>query len=119
MSGAAPVPRAVGPYPARFPALQCPPVHFARAHLGIREARKKSVPPVSHRVFGVCFTDGIWRAGALPLRGQQEFLVKEVSRKLFSSEQASDGREAHRGRQSTPELCSRYLLHLPLRETVV
>lgn len=63
--------------------------------------------------------DGIWRAGALPLRGQQEFLVKEVSRKLFSSEQASDGREAHRGRQSTPELCSRYLLHLPLRETVV
>jgi hypothetical protein len=45
--------------------------------------------------------------------------VKEVSRKLFSSEQASDGREAHRGRQSTPELCSRYLLHLPLRETVV
>jgi hypothetical protein len=31
------------------------------------------------------------------LRGQQEALVKEVSRKLFSSEQASDGREAHRG----------------------
>ena len=45
--------------------------------------------------------------------------MKEVSRKLFSSEQASDGREAHRGRQSTPELCSRCLLHLPLRETVV
>ena len=119
MSGAAPVPRAVGPYPARFPALQYTPVHFVCAHLGIREARKKSVPPISHRVLGVCFTDGIWRAGALPLRGQQEFLVKEVSRKLFSSEQASDGREAHRGRQSTPELCSRYLLHLPLRETVV
>ena len=37
--------------------------------------------------------------------------MKEVSRKLFSSEQASDGREAHSGRQSTPELCSRYLLH--------
>eukprot|EP00964_Phaeocystis_antarctica_P091138 scaffold58402_cov42-Phaeocystis_antarctica.AAC.1 len=55
---------------------------------------------------GVCFTDGIWRAGALPLRGQQEFLVKEVSRKLFSSEQASDDREAHRGRQSTPEQCA-------------
>merc|ERR1712166_172642 len=75
---------------------------------GMRATRMSSLP-----------VDGIWRAGALPLRGQQEFLVKEVSRKLFSSEQASDGREAHRGRQSTPELCSRYLLHLPLRETVV
>ena len=41
--------------------------------------------------------------------------MKEVSRKLFSSEQASDGREAHRGRQSTPELCSRCLLHLIYR----
>eukprot|EP00964_Phaeocystis_antarctica_P003295 scaffold1753_cov90-Phaeocystis_antarctica.AAC.2 len=77
---------------------------------GLRRVRDNTV---SHRVLGVCFTDGIWRAGALPLRGQQEFLVKEVSRKLFSSEQASDGREAHRGRQSTPELCSRCLLHLP------
>ncbi len=51
----------------------------------------------------VCFTGGIWRAGALPLRGQQEALVKEVSRKLFSSEQASDGREAHRGSVSGSE----------------
>ena len=89
----------------------------ARAHTW--EYGRKSAQSVSHRVLGVCFTDGIWRAGALPLRGQQEFLVKEVSRKLFSSEQASDGREAHRGRQSSPELCSGCLLHLPLRETVV
>ena len=44
VSGAAPVPRAIGPYPARFPAFQCPRVHFVRAHLG-----------VSHRVLGVCF----------------------------------------------------------------
>jgi hypothetical protein len=29
--------------------------------------------------------------------------VKEVSRKLFSSEQASDGREAHRGSVSGSE----------------
>ena len=103
MSGAAPVPRAVGPYPARFPALQCPPVHFVRAHLGVRDVRKKSAQSVSHRVLGVCFTGGIWRAGALPLRGQQEALVKEVSRKLFSSEQASGGREAHRGSVSGSE----------------
>jgi len=45
--------------------------------------------------------------GALPLRGQQEPqqepLVKEVSRKLFSSKQASDGREAHRGSVSGSE----------------
>ena len=84
---------------------------------------KKAYPLYPHRVLHVCFTDEIWRAGALPLRGQQEVLVKEVSRKLFSSEQASDGREAHRvltgGRQSTPELCSRCLLHPPLREMVV
>ena len=113
------MPQAVGPNPGRSHALLYPPVHFVRAHLGIRDVRKKSAQSVSHRVLGVCFTGGIWRAGALPLRGQQEVLVKEVSRKLFSSEQASDGREAHRGRQSTPELCSRCLLHLPLRETVV
>ena len=29
--------------------------------------------------------------------------MKEVSRKLFSSKQASDGREAHRGSVSGPE----------------
>ena len=34
------VPRAVGPYPARFPALQCPPVHFVRAHLGVSRPRR-------------------------------------------------------------------------------
>jgi hypothetical protein len=63
----------LAPIPRAFPqALQCSPVHFVRAHLGVREARQKSVPAVSHSVFGVCFTDGIWCAGALPLRGQQE-----------------------------------------------
>ena len=80
MSGAAPVPRAVGPYPARFPALQCPPVHFVRAHLGVRDVRKKSAQSVSHRVLGVCFTGGIWRAGALAVRGQQELLEGRVAK---------------------------------------
>ena len=105
--------------PPAFPLSSAHPC-TSRAHTWEygRHAKKACTSRIS-RVLGVCFTDGIWRAGALPLRGQQEFLVKEVSRKLFSSEQASDGREAHRGRQSTPELCSRYLLHLPLRETVV
>ena len=64
---------------------------------------KKAYPLYPHRVLHVCFTYEIWRAGALPLRGQQEVLVKEVSRKLFSSEQASDGREAHRGSVSGSE----------------
>ena len=64
---------------------------------------KKAYPLYPHCVLHVCFTDEIWRAGALPLRGQQEVLVKEVSRKLFSSEQASDGREAHRAHQRAPE----------------
>jgi hypothetical protein len=44
--------------------------------------------------------------------------VKEVSRKLFSSEQASDGREAHRGSVSGSEhswaVRRRRLLLLPL-----
>jgi hypothetical protein len=33
--------------PACPPALQFPPVHFVRAHLGIRQVLKKSVPSVS------------------------------------------------------------------------
>ena len=71
-----------------------------------RKARPKSVPAPYLTVssaFASQASGEIWRAGALPLRGQQEALVKEVSRKLFSSEQASDGREAHRGSVSGSE----------------
>jgi hypothetical protein len=41
--------------------------------------KKRTLCMYPHRVLGVCFTGGIWRAGGverLPLRGQQEALVK-------------------------------------------
>ena len=55
----APVPRAVGPKPACYPALRFPPVHFVRAQLEIRQALKKSVPSLSLLVLCVRFTDEI------------------------------------------------------------
>ena len=45
--------------------------------------------------------------------------MKGVSRKLFANEQASETEKLTCGRLSTCELCSRCLLHLPLRRTVV
>jgi hypothetical protein len=45
-----------------------------------RLTQKVRYRPLSHRVLGVCFTGGIWRAGALAVRGQQELLEGRVAK---------------------------------------
>ena len=47
-------------------------VNYKSTHPCTKCEKKRTLFMIPHRVLFVCFTGGIWRARALPLRGQQE-----------------------------------------------
>ena len=105
------IPRTTSCWPLSRPLSRSPvptrtlPAHFVRAHLGIREVRKKSAQSVSHRVLGVCFTEVRLVWGGLEWQAAGEWC---------SEAEAVQGAQSGHSRTFRPPLV--FVLQTPVRD---